>query len=75
MSFVKSFIDIHRIMNSTSVLSVGNSDLSSLSKEEASKNLFSQIHWEEVLRSGVALQHRDVSYLYFSIVIIFVFIV
>lgn len=34
-------------------------DLSSLDKAEASKTLFAQIQWEELLRSGVVLQHRD----------------
>jgi hypothetical protein len=46
---------------SSAVLS-STTDLSSLDKNEASKTLFSQIQWEELLRSGVVLQHRDVSH-------------
>ncbi len=45
---------------STAVLS-STADLGSLDKSEASKTLFTQIQWEELLRSGVVLQHRDVS--------------
>lgn len=32
-----------------------------MEKSEASKTLYGQIQWEELLRSGVFLQHRDVS--------------
>ena len=36
-------------------------DLSTMDKGEVSKNLFGQIAWEEILRSGVFLEHKDVS--------------
>ena len=38
-------------------------DLSTMDKGEVSKNLFGQIAWEEILRSGVFLEHKDVSLL------------
>jgi hypothetical protein len=36
-------------------------NLDSIEKSEVSKTLYSQIQWEEISRSGVFLQHRDVS--------------
>ena len=38
-----------------------NTDLATMDKSEASKLLFGQVQWEELLRSGVFLQHKDVS--------------
>ena len=43
------------------VLSQNHTDLSSMDKPEVSKSLFGLIQWEEILRSGVFLDHRDVS--------------
>lgn len=39
-----------------------NTDLATMDKSEASKLLFGQVQWEELLRSGVFLQHKDVSF-------------
>lgn len=36
-------------------------NLDALEKSEVSKTLYGQIQWEEISRSGVFLQHRDVS--------------
>lgn len=47
-------------MQSNAVLHKGKHlDFSSMEKGEISKNLFGQVQWEEILRSGVFLQHRD----------------
>ena len=48
-------------MESMAVLSQNHTDLSSMDKPEVSKSLFGLIQWEEILRSGVFLAHRDVS--------------
>jgi hypothetical protein len=40
-------------------------DLSSMEKSEVSKNLYGLIHWEEIMRSGVFLQHKDVRNFHF----------
>jgi len=53
-------------MQSQSILSQGIQDLSTMDKSDVSKNLFGQIAWEEILRSGVFLEHKEVS----SIIII-----
>ena len=50
-------------MESMAVLSQNQTDLSSMEKPEVSKSLFGLIAWEEILRSGVFLEHRDVSIL------------
>lgn len=47
-------------MQSQSILSQGIQDLSTMSKSDVSKNLFGQIAWEEILRSGVFLEHKEV---------------
>jgi hypothetical protein len=52
-------------MQSTAVLHKGKHlDFSSMEKGEISKNLFGQVQWEEILRSGVFLQHRDVKIIF-----------
>ena len=51
-------------MESMAVLSQNHTDLSSMDKPEVSKSLFGLIQWEEILRSGVFLAHRDVSLFY-----------
>jgi hypothetical protein len=43
------------------MLSPNHTDLSSMDKSEVSKSLFGLIQWEDILRSGVILAHRDVS--------------
>ena len=48
-------------MQSQSILSQGIQDLSTMDKSDVSKNLFGQIAWEEILRSGVFLEHKEVS--------------
>jgi hypothetical protein len=48
-------------MDSMAILSPNHSDLSSMDKSEVSKSLFGLIQWEDILRSGVILAHRDVS--------------
>ena len=48
-------------MQSVAILSQNQADLSSMEKSEVSKSLFGLIQWEEVLRNGVFLGHRDVS--------------
>jgi hypothetical protein len=50
---------------SQAVLTHSNEELSQMNKSDVSKNLFAQIAWEEILRSGVFLEHRDVSFLFF----------
>ena len=47
-------------MQSTSILTRANVDLSSLDKSEVSKSLYGQIHWDEIIKSGVFLQSKDV---------------
>ena len=49
-------------MQSQALLSQELQDLSCMDKSEVSKNLFTQIQWEEILRSGIFLSHQDVSY-------------
>ena len=52
-------------MQSISVLSIGNGkieDLANMDLSEASKNLYGQVQWEDVSRSGVFLEHRQVNY-------------
>jgi hypothetical protein len=46
---------------SQSVLAHGVQDLVSMDKGDVSKNLFGQIQWEELLRSHVILEHREVN--------------
>eukprot|EP00596_Hydrurales_sp_CCMP1899_P003973 CAMPEP_0119035284 /NCGR_PEP_ID=MMETSP1177-20130426/2213_1 /TAXON_ID=2985 /ORGANISM="Ochromonas sp, Strain CCMP1899" /LENGTH=451 /DNA_ID=CAMNT_0006993307 /DNA_START=122 /DNA_END=1477 /DNA_ORIENTATION=+ len=41
------------------MLSQKHTDLSSMDKSEVSKSLFGLIQWEDILRSGVILAHRD----------------
>lgn len=36
-------------------------DLYSADKNEISRTLYGQVQWEELLRNGIILQHRDVS--------------
>lgn len=36
-------------------------DLYSADKSEISRTLYGQVQWEELLRNGIILQHRDVS--------------
>lgn len=36
-------------------------DLYSADKGEISRTLYGQVQWEELLRNGIILQHRDVS--------------
>lgn len=36
-------------------------DLYSAEKGEISRTLYGQVQWEELLRNGIVLQHRDVS--------------
>ena len=38
-----------------------NADISQVSKSELSKQLFHKINWQEILRAGVFLTHKDVS--------------
>lgn len=56
-------------MQSTSLLSRNAVDISSINKSEVSKGLFGQIQWDDIIRSGVSLQARDVrtSYSYVHI--------
>ena len=56
-------------MKSSAVLSQGHMDLFSMEKSDISKNLFGQIQWEEILRSGVFLQHKDVSLFGFCLIV------
>ena len=44
------------------MLSQSQADLASMAKNEVSKSLFGLVKWEEILRSGVFLGHRDVSF-------------
>jgi hypothetical protein len=48
-------------MESIAVLSQNNTELSSMDKADASSRLFGLIQWEEIVRSGVFLNHHDVS--------------
>eukprot|EP01038_Epipyxis_sp_PR26KG_P010714 gene10714-14386_t len=41
------------------MMKVGHLDISSMEKSEISKQLFGQIQWEEILRSGVVLKSTD----------------
>jgi V-type H+-transporting ATPase subunit H len=57
-------------MQSSSLLSEGTrssnlraQEKHSHDKAEMSKNLFAQINWEEILKAGVFLSHRDVMFL------------
>lgn len=50
-------------MESIAVLSQNNTELSSMDKADASCRLFGQIQWEEIVRSGVFLNHHDVSFI------------
>eukprot|EP01035_Chromulina_nebulosa_P020433 gene20433-26515_t len=53
-------LQIKDIFNESAGLEVFTlADLNSLDKNEVSKSLFGQIHWEELLRSGIFLQPRD----------------
>lgn len=36
-------------------------DLYSADKGEISRTLYGQVQWEELLRNGIILQHRDVN--------------
>ena len=51
-------------MESQASLSQELQDLSLMEKSEVSKNLFTQIKWEEILRSGIFLSHQDVSLIF-----------
>ena len=52
-----------KVIMQSQVLLRSVQDLSTMDKGEVSKNLFGQIAWEEILRSGVFLEHKDVSLL------------
>lgn len=49
-------------MESVAVLSQNHTDYSSMEKSDVSKSLYGLIQWEEILRSGVFLAHRDVRF-------------
>jgi hypothetical protein len=48
-------------MQSQAVLTSSSKDFSLMDKSEISKNLFAQIQWDDIIRSGAFLQPRDVS--------------
>lgn len=56
----ESDLELDIKMQSQSILSQGIQDLSTMDKSDVSKNLFGQIAWEEILRSGVFLEHKEV---------------
>lgn len=55
-------------MNSMAVMNQNHANLSNMEKSEVSKSLFALVSWDEILRSGVFLAHRDVRYLHFNII-------